>query len=43
VVAFLRPRSVTSVASVSGGSLTKGYVTQAVDYTSRETQDGAEP
>ncbi len=32
-------RSVTSVASVSGGSLTNGYVTQAVDHTSGTPQE----
>jgi predicted acylesterase/phospholipase RssA len=31
--------SVTSVASVSGGSLTNGYVAQSVDYASVSTQE----
>ncbi|MDH4346170.1 MAG: hypothetical protein OEW31_07540, partial [Thermoleophilia bacterium] len=29
-----KSREVTSVASVSGGSLTNGYVAQSVDYAS---------
>jgi predicted acylesterase/phospholipase RssA len=32
-------RSVTSVASVSGGSLTNGFVAQSVDYTNVSTQE----
>jgi predicted acylesterase/phospholipase RssA len=32
-------RSVTSIASVSGGSLTNGYVVQAVDYASVTPQE----
>lgn len=32
-------RSVTSIASVSGGSLTNGYVAQSVDYSSVSAED----
>jgi hypothetical protein len=34
-----RNRSVTSIASVSGGSLTNGYVAQSVDYATVSTED----